>query len=161
MARNGLRVNTKRGPPPPPHTAAPTAVRTAAPGAVVSFVSPVNGQTLGGSISVALSFSSVPSSTNPNSVWWTRLSVDGAPVVDGYNNLPWNTTTVGNGSHTMRVDGFAYNSSTSIGSATIGVTVSNSVSTPSGTPTPVPTVAPAPPATPTKVATPTVAPAPH
>ena len=129
------------------HTATPTA--TATPGPVVSFVSPVNGQKLSGTITVALSFSTPPSTTNPNAVWWTHLSVDGAAITDGYNNLPWNTTTVANGSHSLRVDGYAYNGTTPIGSATTSVMVSNTGSTPTITTTP--TVA----ATPTASSTPT------
>src|SRR5208337_3380539 len=120
------------------------------------------------SITVALSFSTTPSATNRHSVWWTQLFVDGASVADGYNNLPWNTATVGNGSHVLQVDGYAYNGTTPLGSSSITVTVSNSVSTPTGTatasptptvdPPPTPTTAPTPTAAPTETATPTATP---
>jgi hypothetical protein len=105
--------------------------------------------------------------TDLTSVWWTRLSVDGAASVDGYNNLPWNTTTVGNGSHVLRVDGYAYNSTTSLGNSTVNVTVSNSASSPTATATstptatatstsgPTPTATPTPTGAPSKTATPT------
>jgi hypothetical protein len=151
----GVRVSNHR------RTPTPTATPTPTP--VVSFVSPVNGQAVSGTMSVALSFSTPPSTTNPNAVWWTQLSVDGAPVVTGYNNLPWNTTTVSNGSHSLRVDGFAYNGTISIGSATISVKVSNAVSTPTLTPTAssTPTTAATPTATPTLHATPTATPTLH
>jgi len=125
---------------------------------VVAFVSPVSGQTISGSITVALSFSTTPSATNRHSVWWTQLFVDGASVADGYNNLPWNTATVGNGSHVLQVDGYAYNGTTPLGSSSITVTVSNSVSTPTGTATASPTPTVDPPPTPTTAPTPTAAP---
>src|ERR1700723_3641784 len=127
-----VRVSNKHNPSP---TAPPTP--TAPP---VSFVSPVSGQKLSGTITVALAFSAPPSTTNPNAVWWTHLSVDGAPITDGYNNLPWNTTTVANGAHNLRVDGYAYNGTTSIGSSTISVTVSNTGATVTATATPTSTV---------------------
>src|SRR5208337_3970138 len=110
------------------------------------------------SITVALSFSTTPSATNRHSVWWTQLFVDGASVADGYNNLPWNTATVGNGSHVLQVDGYAYNGTTPLGSSSITVTVSNSVSTPTGTATASPTPTVDPPPTPTTAPTPTAAP---
>lgn len=137
-------------------------VRVTNTGSALSFVSPLNGQTVRGSISVALSFSSPPSSTNPNSVWSTRLSVDGVPVAWGYNNLAWNTTTVADGSHSVLVEGYAYNSSTAIGSQTISVTVKNAASSPpTPTPTPRPTVNPTPTAVPTPKPTPTAVPTVH
>jgi Right handed beta helix region len=117
-------------------------------GSVVSFVSPVDGQQVSGSIVVTYSFSSAPSTSDPTSVWWTQLSVDGTPVADGYNNVPWNTATASNGTHSLRVDGYAYSSTTSLGSSTISVTVSNSVS-PS-----TPTATPAPSSTPSSIPTP-------
>jgi len=152
-----VRVSNKHNPTPTP---TPT-------GAVVSFVSPVSGQKVSGTITVALSFSTPPSTTNPNAVWWTHLSVDGAPITDGYNNLPWNTTTVANGTHSLRIDGYAYNGTTPIGSSTVSVTVSNTGATPTATatstvtssptskPTPTTTVSSTPTTRPT--ATPTVA----
>ncbi len=152
-----IRVANKK-PPPPTRTPTPTSTPTATP--VLSFVSPTSGQTLSGSISVALSFSSPPSQTNPGAVWWTELSVDGAPVVSGYNNLPWDTTTVGNGSHTLRVDGYAYNGTTSIGNATINVTVNNSGVTATPTASSTPTIGPTPTVTATHTGTPTTAPTP-
>ena len=133
------------------HTATPTA--TATPGPVVSFVSPVNGQKLSGTITVALSFSAPPSTTNPNAVWWTHLSVDGAAITDGYNNLPWDTTTIANGSHSLRVDGYAYNGTTSIGNATVSVMVSNAGATATATATPTSTVTSTSTAKPTATAT--------
>jgi hypothetical protein len=132
----------------------------------VSFVSPVSGQKLSGTITAALSFSTPPSTTNPNAVWWTQLSVDGKTITDGYNNLPWDTNTVANGSHSLRIDGYAYNGTTSIGNSIISVTVSNSGSsatatatpTPSSTPTSKPTLTPTPSSTTTgkPTATPTL-----
>jgi hypothetical protein len=174
-----VRVSNKRPPSPTPTstptatrtpTPTPTATPTATPGPVVSFVSPTNGQSVGGTTTVTLAFSKPASSTDPTSVWWTHLSVDGAPAGDGYNNLPWNMTTVTNGSHVVRVDGYAYNSTTSLGNATINVTVSNSISSPTATatptsaptPTPTPTIAPTPTPTggATKTPTPTSTPTP-
>ena len=152
-----VRVSNKHNPTPTPTPSA----------SVVSFVSPVRGQKVSGAITVALSFSAPPSTTNPNAVWWTHLSVDGASITDGYNNLPWTTTTVANGSHSLRIDGYAYNGTTSIGSSTVSVTVSNTGATPTATatstvtssptskPTPTATVSSTPTAKPT--ATPTVA----
>jgi hypothetical protein len=133
-------------------------VKVSNKGPVVSFVSPVNGQTVSGSIAVALSFSTTPSATNPRSVWWTQLSVDGVSVVDGYNNLAWNTTTAANGSHVLRVDGYAYDGTTSICHSSITVTVNNSGATPTATTTasPAPTVDPT--STPTAAPTRTVDP---
>jgi hypothetical protein len=142
------------------HTATPTATPTPT-GSVVSFVSPASGQKVSGTITVALSFSTPPSTTNPNAVWWTHLSVDGATITDGYNNLPWTTTTVANGSHSLRIDGYAYNGTIPIGSSTVSVTVSNTGATPTATltstskPTPTATVSSTPTTKPT--ATPTVA----
>ncbi len=153
------------------HTATPTA--TATPGPVVSFVSPVSGQKLSGTTTAVFVFSTPPSTTNPNAVWWTHLSVDGAPITDGYNDLPWNTATVANGSHSLRIDGYAYNGTTSIGNSTVSVMVSNTgatatitatptivatptlSSTPTGKPTPTATVASTPTLGPTPTSTPT------
>jgi len=151
-------------------TPTPTATPTATPGPVVSFVSPTNGQSVGGTTTVALTFSKPASQTDPTAVWWTHLSVDGAPAGDGYNDLPWNTTTVTNGSHVVRVDGYAFNSTTSLGNATVNVTVNNSASsptatatatataTPTGTPKPTPTATPTPTGTSRPTATPTPTP---
>src|ERR1700682_3942296 len=86
----------------PTPTLTPTATPTATPGPAVSIITPSSGQSIGGSTSVALTFSKPASTTDLTSVWWTRLSVDGATVVDGYNNLPFVTTTVANGSHLLR-----------------------------------------------------------
>jgi len=143
------------------HTPTPTPTSTSTPtGPAVSFVSPASGQTVSGTITVALSFSTPPSTTNPNAVWWTQLSVDGTTITDGYNNLPWTTTTVANGTHSLRIDGFAYDGTTSIGSSTVAVTVKNSASTPtpdpttSATPDPTTSATPAPTGTPIPTATP-------
>jgi hypothetical protein len=147
-----VRVSNKHNPSP---TATPTPTVPA-----VSFVSPVSGQKLSGTITVALSFSAPPSTTNPNAVWWTHLSVDGAPIADGYNNTPWNTTTVANGSHNLRVDGYAYNGTTSIGSSTVSVTVNNTgaTSTATATSTVTSSSTPRPTATPTGSSTSTTKP---
>src|ERR1700722_11567339 len=59
-----VRVSNKRNPSPTPTPS----------GSVVRFLSLVNGQKVSGTITVALSFSTTPSTTNPNSVWWTQLS---------------------------------------------------------------------------------------
>jgi Bacterial Ig domain/Protein of unknown function (DUF1565) len=134
------------------HTPTPTPTPTAPP---VSFVSPTNGQKVSGTITVALSFSTPPSTTNPDAVWWTQLSVDGTTITDGYNNLPWTTTTVANGSHSLRIDGYAYNGTTSIGSSTISVTVSNTDATSTPTMTPTGTSSSTAKPTPTSSSTPT------
>ena len=156
-----VRVANKRPPSPTPTstptmtrtpTPTPTATPTSTPSPAVSIVNPTDGQSITGSTSVALTFSKPASTTDPTAVWWTRLSVDGATVVDGYNNLPWNTTTFSNGSHVVRVDGFAYNSTTSLGNSIVNVTVSNSASSPTATATATPT--------PTATATSTSAPTP-
>jgi hypothetical protein len=152
-----VRVSNKRNPSPTPTPS----------GSVVRFLSPVKGQKVSGTITVALSFSTTPSTTNPNSVWWTQLSVDGTTIADGYNNLPWTTTTVANGSHSLRIDGYAYNGTSPIGSSTISVKVSNTGATRTATATPSVTSSPTSRPTPTSrvsststarpTATPTVA----
>ncbi len=149
----------------------PTATATATPTSsspIVWFLSPVNGQTVSGSITVVLDIPSAPSATNPNSVWWTRLEVDGTPVYYGYNGLPWNTTSVADGTHQLRVDAYSYGSSVSLGSSTISVIVNNSgttqqpTSTPGTTaqPTPAPSMTPQPTPPPKATQQPTPGPTP-
>jgi len=140
--------------PTPTTSPKPTATPAAAPTSVLWFLSPLNGQTVSGSITVVLDIPSTPSATDPTSVWWTRLEVDGTAVVSGYNNLPWNTATVANGTHQLRVDGFAYGSSTSLGYSIINVNVNNSGATPTPTPKSTPTPAPSPTPSPKPTATP-------
>jgi hypothetical protein len=99
-------------------------------------------QTVSGTLTVAFGIPSKPSSTNPYAVWWTRLEVDGVAVATGYNDLKWNTATASNGYHLLRVDAFAYGSTTSMGNAMIFVTVNNGSTAPTTAPTARPTTAP-------------------
>jgi endoglucanase len=106
----------------------------------VWFLYPVNGQSISGSITIILDIPTTPSESNPDTVWWTRLSVDGTPIdsASGYNELSWNSATVANGTHELTVDAYSYGSTTPLGSTTIEVTVNNSGSVLSSTPTPTP-----------------------
>ncbi len=119
-------------------------------------------------------------STAVNSqVAWINLYVDGNYITSSPPyNFTWDSTTVSNGSHTISIEAFKYNSSgkkTEVGSDSITVDVENgtSTSTPTvtatstpttiaKTPTPTPTpMAPTPTATPTSIPpTPTPTPTP-
>ncbi len=116
-------------------TPTPTATSTPTPSSVVAFVSPVNGQTVSGSITVVFNITS-------SLVWWTQLAVDGAAVASGYNDLPWNTTTVANGTHQLTVYAFAEGATTPLGYSTISVNVNNSTSVSTATATPTATSTP-------------------
>ena len=123
----------------------PKPTPTPAPAPVVWFLSPLEAQTVSGSLTVVFDIPSKPSSTNPNAVWWTRLEVDGVAVATGYNDLKWNTTTGSNGYHLLRVDAFAYGGTIPIGGAQVYVVVNNGVqatTAPTSAPTAQPTTAP-------------------
>ena len=132
-----------------PTSAGSSATPTATPTPVISIISPLSGASVSGQVTVQLAIATKPSMTDPTTVWWTQLFVDGASVVSGYNNLVWNSTKAAPGPHQLKVNAYPYNSSTVIGTATVSVIVTSSA-----TPTVTPTAA----ATPTATSTPSVTP---
>jgi hypothetical protein len=96
-------------------TLTPTATPT--PSAVVVITAPANGATVSGLVSIVTQVQSPP-------VVWENIYIDG----QYYQSSPpytfsWNSTSVSNGTHTIRADG--RNSSGVVGTASITVTVAN------------------------------------
>ena len=87
--------------------------------------------------------------------------VDGNYITSSQRyNFTWDSTTVSNGSHTISIEAFNYNSSgkkTEVGSDSVTVDVENGTSTSTPTPTATPTPTPTAP-TPTPTPTPTSGP---
>ncbi len=134
--------------PPPPDTTPPTAsITSPSAGATVSATTTVN----------------VAASDNVG-VTRVQLYVDGTSL--GFDtstpfSFAWDTTKASNGSHSLQA--IAYDAAgNQASSAVVGVTVSNSVATPTPTPTSkaTPTATPAPTATPTPTVAPTATPSP-
>jgi Bacterial Ig domain len=94
----------------------------------VTITAPGNGQIVSGS-SVPVNVSVGPD------VYSDQLMVDGFLVTSGNGNLTWNSTSVPNGQHTLTVNVFQQGGSSPIGSASVGVNVSNTSATPTATPT--------------------------
>ncbi|HLH75693.1 MAG TPA: Ig-like domain-containing protein [Candidatus Binataceae bacterium] len=141
--------------PTPTPTATPTTtpLPTATPG-IVTIVSPTNGATVSGTISIVVSEPSPP----PGS--WVNIHVDGNYLASSPPlTFSWNTTSVGNGQHT--IDAQVKNSSGQLFITSITVTVNNNGASPTptatttatGTPTSTPTATPT--STMTATATPT------
>ena len=98
-------------PPPPP------------PPAAVTFSNPAANATVSGTTTVTMA------ATGGTGPYTFRLAVDGTQVYAGQNNtFSWNTTTVGDGSHTLTAT--VTDSAGLSGSTQRGVTVSNTTSTP-------------------------------
>jgi hypothetical protein len=123
-------------------------------GAEITINAPSNGQTVSGKVTVAVTL-------GPD-VYWNQLQVDGVSVWAGTGNCTWNSTTVVNGTHTLKVRAFQKGGTVPIGTASVSVVVKNlaasptpvpSTSTPKATSTasstPKPTTSPTPTPTPT------------
>jgi hypothetical protein len=149
----------------PKPTTSPTPAPSSTPtpssaGAEISINAPSNGQTLSGTVPVAVTL-------GPD-VYWNQLQVDGVSGWTGTGNCTWNSTTVANGTHVLTVRVFQQGGTTPIGTASVSVVVSNSsaspIPAPSSTPSPAPTSTasstPTKSPTPTPAATPTPAPVP-
>ena len=124
----------------PAPTRTPTPVGTPTPTGQVTITSPTSGSTVSGTVSIAVRY------TAP--VSWLNFYIDGSWVASSPPyTIPWNSTSVGNGAHSISVNG--YNSSNAlVATAGINVNVQNgSVPTPTRTPGPTPTIKPT--ATPT------------
>jgi len=94
----------------------------------ITITAPSNGQTVSGS-AVAVNVTLGPD------VYSDQLVVDGALVTSGKGNFTWNSTAVGNGQHVLTVNVFQQGGSSAIGTAWVGVNVSNASGTPAPTPT--------------------------
>ncbi len=109
----------------------------------VAIISPLNGATVKGTITVATSEGS--------DVSWINVFVDGywmgsnSPTAPRPYSVTWNTATVADGKHTLSVIGYSSSNKPFV-KTSIGVTVRNlsALSTPTPTATPKPTVAPTP-----------------
>jgi hypothetical protein len=135
----------------------PTATPTPTP--TYTIKSPVNGATVSGSVTLAIS--STLSTTND---WWNGLSVDGVSTgltdTGHYQQIILDSTKVANGTHTLTVLAHQQTTGTVEGSASISVVVSNYLATPTPAPTPTPTPKPTPTPTPKPTPTPTPKPTP-
>src|SRR5579863_6616089 len=98
----------------------------------ITINSPGNSQSIGGT-AVSVSVNLGPD------VYWDQLMVDGTAVLSGSGNFTWNSTTVANGTHTLKVRVFQQGGTTPIGTAFVSVGVSN---TAGATPTPAPSSTP-------------------
>jgi hypothetical protein len=116
-------------------------------GAEIIIKAPSNGQTVSGKVTVAVPL-------GPD-IYWDQLKVDGTSVWAGTGNCTWNSTTVANGTHTLKVRAFQKGGTVPVGTASISVVVKNSTASP----TPVPPTS-TPKATPTASSTPTKSPTP-
>jgi Big-like domain-containing protein len=87
-------------------------------GSELTVTSPIDGQAVqGNAVNIAVA-------AGPD-VASVKLQVDGTMVVQGTNNLVWNSTTVPNGSHTLTVQAFQRGGSIPIGEISIPVLVKN------------------------------------
>jgi hypothetical protein len=120
---------------------------------VAKIMSPVNNSVVQNKVIISTTVSS--------QVQWINLYVDGNYITSSQPyNFTWDSTTVANGSHTISIEAFNYNSSgkkTEVGSDSITVNVENGTSTPTPTVAATPTPTPMGP-TPTPTPTPTPAP---
>jgi len=124
-------------PTPPPPT--PTPGGTPTPAGSVSITAPKSGTTVSGSVSIAVQ------TVAP--VSWVNFYVDGTYMASSPPfSMSWNSTAVGNGQHSLAVNG--YNSS----NALIATTAMN-VNVQNGSSTPTPTSSISPSATPTSTST--------
>ena len=134
-------------------TATPTATPTPVGNSTLTVLSPANGATISGTITIQTKVSS--------SVSWAKNYPDGTGNGNvcgpsgGACNISFNTTTVTNGPHTLVIKAFS-TSNAVLATVSIAVTVNNgSIPTPTVTPTvtatPTPAVTPTPTATPTPV----------
>ena len=151
-------------PPTPTPKPSPSTTPAATPtppniGNEITINSPGNSQSISGkAVSVSVSL-------GPD-VYWDQLMVDGTAVLSGSGNFTWNSTTVANGAHTLKVRVFQQGGTTPIGTAFISVGVSNTgatptpdpSSTPTAVPSPVPTAGASSTPTPVKSSTPTPVP---
>lgn len=138
---------------------------------VAKIMSPVNNSVVQNTVIISTAVSS--------QVQWINLYVDGNYIASSPPyNFTWDSTTVANGTHTISIEAFEYNSSgkkTEVGSDSVTVDVGSATSTSTPTvtatpthtpiaPTPTPTrtsIAPTPTPTPTPIApTPTATPTP-
>lgn len=96
----------------------------------VTITAPANGATVSGTITISAT------ATDDTGVTQIIVRVDGAQI-GSYTTSPvshsWDTTTVANGSHTIRVE--ATDAATNFGAADITVTVNNAAPPGGGTPT--------------------------
>ena len=67
-------------------------------GAEITLNAPSNGQIVSGKVSVGVTL-------GPD-VYWNQVRVDGISVWAGTGNCTWNSTTVANGTHTLKVRAF-------------------------------------------------------
>jgi Bacterial Ig domain/Protein of unknown function (DUF1565) len=121
----------------------------------VRIVSPANGATVQGSITIATSESA--------GVSWINVYVDGvwvasnSPTAPAPYSVTWNSTSVANGQHSVSVKGYD-NRNDAVASGKIGVDVLNLVAPQKKQPAPTATPPPARTATPQPSQTPTVQP---
>jgi hypothetical protein len=105
-------VNGAGTPPPPPPPSALT----------LSFTNPASGATVSGTTTVTMA-------AGGSSGYSYVLAVDGTTVYNGTNaSFSWNTATVANGAHTLK--GTVVDATGASASATLPVTVSNTVAPP-------------------------------
>jgi len=102
----------------------PSPTSTSSTGTVFQITSPTNGATVSGSVTVTVS-TNLPTSSD----WWNELQVDGVSIglndAGHYQQIPWDSTTVSNGSHTLTVLAHQESTGTVTASASISVTISN------------------------------------
>ena len=101
----------------PTPTPTPSPTPTPTPSAAVVITSPANGATVSGTVSIATQYQSPP-------VTWENVYIDGSYLASSPpSTFSWNSATVANGAHTIRVDG--RNSSGVVASTSVAVTVAN------------------------------------
>jgi hypothetical protein len=124
----GRRIRRK-----PTPTATPTPIPTNV-GNEITINSPPSGQTVSGMIAINVTL-------GPD-VYWDQLMVDGTAVTSASGNFSWDSTAVANGLHTLMVRAFQKGGTTPIGTAWVGVEVSNPAATASPTATATPSALP-------------------
>ncbi|MGA9724925.1 MAG: Ig-like domain-containing protein, partial [Candidatus Binatus sp.] len=147
-ADRSVRVKNKKTP-----TPTPTPVATPTPTGQVTIMSPLTGATVSGTVSIAVQ--------NVEPVSWVNFYVDGTWVASSPPfTLAWNSNSVGNGQHSIAVNG--YNDSNAlIGTAAVNLNVQNGAAatpTPTVTSTSTPTALPTSTPTASRTSTPTVTP---
>jgi hypothetical protein len=91
------------------------------PATNVTLTAPINGSTVSGSVTIV--------STVSNQVSWTNIYIDGGYLTSSPPyTLAWDSTSVGNGSHTVSVTAYGGNNAV-VGSSSVTVNVNNGPAT--------------------------------
>jgi len=132
-AISSVTVTVGNSAPTPTPTLTPTLTPTPTPVPSFQVSSPVAGATVSGAIAI-----SVVTSLSLAQDWWNDLLVDGVGTgltdAGHYQQINWNSASVGNGSHTLTVR--AHQETSGVINASASVTINTNNGSPTPTPSP-------------------------